>query len=368
MAVDDEHRPTNEQGPPNEGDGPPVVGRPLTRAEVEAILGELGAWKDGKQVRPLWQHDVNELLAMNARVWLKPDPTGEQLPLSGLKFAKQVNFSSRVFALADFRSTELPFPDFKSANLFNARFLDAVLVGADFTGANLVMAEFQRSRLDQANFKDADLKYAYFSGAYLPHARFESASLENVVWHTGKRRDWMEYLRPEEEKAERCEDEAQKASWLLFAEQVYRTLKRANQIAAIHDVADQFAYREQFVRKKQALIEKRWVNGASLQFAELLFGYGYRWKRVVASAAVVLFSFWLLYWLAGLGTPQSGPPPVLNALYFSAVSFTAVGYGAWVSTTGADLGWPKYLGAAEAIVGVFLMALFLVTFTRQYLR
>lgn len=49
----------------------------------------------------------------------------------------------------------------------------------------------------------------------------------------------------------------------------------------------------------------------------------------------------------------------------SAASFTALGYGSWASQPSV---WAKGIGAAEAVIGVFMMALFLVTFTRKMVR
>lgn len=56
-----------------------------------------------------------------------------------------------------------------------------------------------------------------------------------------------------------------------------------------------------------------------------------------------------------------------KSLYFSAVSFTAVGYGGWIKA--ADYNWwVRGIGVFESFIGVFMMALFLVTFTRKMTR
>lgn len=369
--MDEEHRPTTEQGRADKGGGPPTASRPLTRAEVEAILTELGAWKNRDQIRPLAKEDVFRLLKLNARSLGLSAPTGESLPLSRLIFEEEIDLTEVS------GESYLAGPNFVGADLSGASFVGALLYDSDFSNADLQDACFEKAHLHGAVFQNTELSFTNFKAALLVGADLrdtnlggdglegasllnadlrdsvvsgdvQPGSLEGVIW---------------DENFERFQE---KEGWFSQAEREYSALKRAHQNAGIYDVADQFAYREQVVRKKQALKEKRWISWASLQFAELLFGYGYRWKRVVVSSAIALATFWLLYWLTGLGTPVGGPPPVLNALYFSAVSFTAVGYGGWVGD--AALGWPKYLGALEAIIGVFLMALFLVTFTRQYLR
>ena len=53
------------------------------------------------------------------------------------------------------------------------------------------------------------------------------------------------------------------------------------------------------------------------------------------------------------------------SLYFSGASFTALGYASWAPQLDS---WVKYLGVVESFLGVFLIALFLVTFTRKMTR
>jgi len=60
---------------------------------------------------------------------------------------------------------------------------------------------------------------------------------------------------------------------------------------------------------------------------------------------------------------------IWKSLYFSGVSFTALGYGDWVATLHiAPEGWPRLIGVIESLVGISLIALFLVTFTRKMTR
>ena len=71
---------------------------------------------------------------------------------------------------------------------------------------------------------------------------------------------------------------------------------------------------------------------------------------------LVIFAMTYYFW---------GNLDVLDSLYFSAVSFTALGYGNWVVE---PIGWVKVLGAIEAFLGIFMMALLLVTIVRRWAR
>ena len=54
-----------------------------------------------------------------------------------------------------------------------------------------------------------------------------------------------------------------------------------------------------------------------------------------------------------------------NSLAFSAMSFTALGYASWLETSNA---WIKGIGALESFIGVFTIAIFLITFVRKMTR
>ena len=86
--------------------------------------------------------------------------------------------------------------------------------------------------------------------------------------------------------------------------------------------------------------------------------YGDRSLRVLFVAGGFVVGFGLLYYLAGDFTePDSDILVSLSrreALYYSLLSFTAVGYGSWVST---PLGWARYAGAVEAALGITSVAL-----------
>jgi hypothetical protein len=92
-----------------------------------------------------------------------------------------------------------------------------------------------------------------------------------------------------------------------------------------------------------------------------LYGYGERPERVIAWAAAIVFGLALVHW--AFGTVSGG---FLDALYYSAVSFPALGYGKWAAE---PQGWAgRFLGVGASRLGGVLMALFLVTFTRKMTR
>lgn len=185
-------------------------------------------------------------------------------------------------------------------------------------------------------------------------------------------------------------------------ERTYREIKMWHNEAGMYDIAGEFFYREMTAKRDSYLIDdniitwanrKEWgitdhwriqyfkehlhplkpkeilriifprkpVRWALSMLFNLVCGYGERPLRVITSATVVVFGLALIYFAIGALTPNT----FLNSLYYSAVSFTAVGYGSWVKDA---TGWVKGLGAFEAFVGVFMIALFLITFVRKMTR
>jgi hypothetical protein len=263
----------------------------------------------------------------------KPLTTDDVLRLaakSGLR--EPLDLSNRHVDAATLRGLYLG-----SANFQGTSFWDSDLEGADLRHANL-----QGANLTQANLQRADLIDATLQGARLWHANLRDANLEDVLWGDRK-------------LGEELGGEFDQAA------SVYRALKQWHTEAGMYDIAGEFHYREMEARRKLAQKERRIPDLVALNAFRLLYGYGERPLRVIAWVAAVILGFALVHW--AFGTVERG---FLDALYYSAVSFTALGYGGWAPQ---PQGWAgKFLGVGESLLGVFMMALFLVTFTRKMTR
>ncbi|GAI59594.1 unnamed protein product, partial [marine sediment metagenome] len=111
----------------------------------------------------------------------------------------------------------------------------------------------------------------------------------------------------------------------------------------------------------RAMFPRNSLWWALLTAYDLLCGYGERLKRILVWIFVIVFGLAAAYYFWGsFGTSSFG-----DTLYYSVASFTALGYGKWAPQ---PTGWAKGMGAAEAFIGVFMMALFLVTFVRKMTR
>ena len=99
-------------------------------------------------------------------------------------------------------------------------------------------------------------------------------------------------------------------------------------------------------------------------------GHGERPLGVLIAAAIILLTTSLLYWQIGtfILTPAertTGHPALQNALYYSLISFSSLGYGGWASE---PVGWARWAGAGESFLGIFSAVFFSITFSLRITR
>lgn len=307
---------------------------PLTREEVLKLIEEHG----GPEGLDLSNRNLEG-------IDLSPTEDGPGLALQGINL-KNANLEG-----ANLQGAHLWDGNLQGAYLGKANLQGAILWIANLQGANLRIAKLQGANLMKANLQGADLRMAKLQGADLTYTYLSKAWLNAAeISHETKLNDveWgPKYIIGDEEEGGRYK----------YAQEVYRNLKQWHAEAGIYNITGEFYFREMTLRRK---VIKCWPNPlprALSKFISILCGYGEKPLRVVASAAVVVFGMEAVYSVGALSFP--------SALYYSASSFTALGYGLWVS---APEGWVKALGAAEAFIGVFMMALFLITFIRKMTR
>jgi len=310
---------------------------------------------------------------------------GANLEEADLSFASGVEVHLEEANLRRAKLTE--------ANLQRAYLVDADLVRADLTSTNLQGARLTEADLTQAelkgsylqnalcvraNFHGADLTGTHLAGAYLNGAQLTLATafaadmagahIEFANWEGG-------YILGDEKKRNFADAEA-----------TYRNFRRRYDELGMYDHAGEFFLREMTARRKalwwgpvgshslrenlrplrvRGLLRALWprhpLAWAASMLMNLLSGYGERPFRVVTWVAIIVFGMALVYYLTASITPST----FLDAVYFSAASFTSLGYGLW-----AGMAQPlaRGLGAVESFLGLFLMALFLVTFVRRMAR
>ena len=109
---------------------------------------------------------------------------------------------------------------------------------------------------------------------------------------------------------------------------------------------------------------KRLFLWIGLTFSYLVWGHGERPLRTFYTGIFVVFLSALFYsqgFLLKEGIVLK--PHLLQAFYFSVITFTTVGYGDFT-----PLGLTKLVVMIEAFCGIFIIPLFVIGLSRKYLR
>lgn len=324
-----------------------------------------------EEEKPLTREDVVKLIEEHG------GPEGLDLSgrnLDGIDLSKLnlagIDLHSATLTNANFGATILAGANLVMANLIAANFVGANLFSVKMQQADLFEANLQEAHLHRANLQQADLRDASLEGATLHEANLQGANLRNAklqgAYLSNTKLCKAKLYRVEISRETRLENVdwgpkyilgEEEAGHFRDAEDVYRMLKQWHTQAGIQDIAGEFSFREMEARRKAL---KWWPNPlprAWLTFLAALFGYGERPLNLTVWAAVVILGFAGIYSTSALS--------FLDSLYYSASSFTALGYGAWASHVE---GYVKGLGALEAFVGILMIVFFSVTSTRKLAR
>jgi uncharacterized protein YjbI with pentapeptide repeats len=342
---------------------------------------------------------------------------GARLEGAELRRARLVGASLRQAELggAHLEQSLLHGAHLEGAHLPHAWLDGARLRDAHFDGATLWGASLRGAELDGGHFAGADLHEADLDGAFFAGSTLADADLALARW--GDRRAG-------EELAARHAPLGERPEHYLVAADAYRRLRQACSAQGLYGRAGelyrsemrmrQASYAWEIVRglgaapalgalvrgmvrtldawqarraagaeadkpagKRRSALDAqrhiwrttarplvRWLWHVAL---EALCGHGERVGRVLLAGLLVIVGMAPIYLRLGQLTEANGAvvASFWHALYFSACSFSSIGYAAFAPSA---VGLAKWLGVAESLCGNFLLALFLVTFTRKLTR
>jgi len=276
----------------------------------------------------------------------------------------------RVKTFEPIKKFNLSQTNLENINLVNSGHHEGYkLQNCDFYKANLSHAhcfkvDFSGSSLMKADFTGANLHFANFQNCNLLGTNFEHARLENVIWD-------KEIIQEREAKLTQNEDD--KIDLYQQSEEIYRNLRRTCESDGLFETAGKFFQKEMQMRRKQMplLSSKRFIS----KLVEFSCGYGERPLRIVILSALVILLFSCVFFVTGLNyggeTIQLSVDATIsqnildfsNALYFSVVTFTTLGYGDVL-----PIGISKLFAGIEALMGGFILALFVVVFVKKMTR
>ena len=286
------------------------------------------------------------------------------LEKANLKFSrlKEAYMMKAHLEEVDLTGAQLRGAHLEGANLQGANLTSAHLEKADLHMVDLRGATLKKARLKQANLRHCDLRgadtnlnKADLEGAQLYGADLSQADIEVVKWGP-------QCMIGEEQQAKKETNRDKKRELLQEATNAYRHLKQWHTEKGMYDLASEFYFREMTAARKTLTWRPHLFPRLWSEFVAFTCGYGERPLRVVIWAASVILGLAIIYFLIGATWELEA---FGDKLYFSFLSFTTLGYGPWLEVTNS---WVKGIGAFESFIGIFTIALFLVTFVRKMTR
>ena len=129
-------------------------------------------------------------------------------------------------------------------------------------------------------------------------------------------------------------------------------------------------FREKLMENKCNLEDKRYFEWILSSFFNLIAGYGERCLRLIIGWFVIIFGYaFIYYYFSGIYNGMaykitSYNAKFLEAIYFSIVTFTTLGFGDLAPKPGLF----QLIASSEALLGAIFMALFIFVFARKMSR
>ena len=248
--------------------------------------------------------------------------------------------------------------DMRKADFFRANLHGASLYHMDLGEAQLTKADLSGANLNETKLEDADLLGATLDGARLERVDWGDLSVNE------KRANAALKMGQTEEANARLEE----------AEEVYRSLRRAYAARSDGHHAGLFFRREMVTRRRQM---PPWSFGRGWsRLIDLLCAYGESPPRVIVSCIGFILLCGIAYFFLGILGPEgytrfdpgagfaANLVAFADCIYYSVVSFTSLGY-----SDEARQSWMvRPITGAQAFVGQFMMALFVVVFGKRMMR
>lgn len=315
----------------------------------------------------------------------------EAIGFLNVVFGGNADFFETAFeGSIDFRSAAFRGgADFFRQNLDDARFNRADLTDARFADADCHDADFESALLSRATFFGTDLRGAKLAGAVLGDVRIDDKT--QFLGHPSDDGDASPHTVSAIRSRPVCVydpdyDEEAAPDDVDEAKSVYRTLEDLGGKHARPRLQARSFVRRQDLQKRDywddatadgASLEQRLIAGARwsrARVARATLLYGESPWRVIAWSLAIIVSFALLYPLGGwikptdaapitYGRIASTPVEILNAVYYSTLTYTALGFGDF-----QPVGLGRLLTTLETGLGAVMVALLVFILGRRAAR
>ena len=256
---------------------------------------------------------------------------------------------------ANLFSADLQRADLEGANLQKAILYEADLRGADLNGADLQKAILVRANLQKTDLTGSNLRDAEFSEeTILKDARLFQCRLENSTMKRAHNQLDKIVIQEREKKYSEARD-------------VYLMLKNYFRQEGLYEISGEYYYREKLMERACNRGNGEWRKWFLNHLLGKIAGYGERPGRVILWWAIIISLSALVYWVSDgimAGNNICYDPTPLEAVYFSGVTFTTLGFGDLAPKPGVF----QIFAFGEALLGAIFMAMFIFVFARKMTR
>lgn len=296
--------------------------------------------------------------------------------LSTTRFPSDADFADATLEDADFSDSDMTGTD----DISTASFDGANLTGANFTRATLAGASFERARLSRTELLGANFAGTKLYGALLGDARINRETefwlaeddtrcepddspspvraLRRIKTTFRERKPYSPY------DPRYCGSDGNPN--LEKAGAVYTTLEILARNNSLPELASKC-----FLGRKDVQFREYWRDGNTIMIIRslvpnLVARYGESPARVLGTGVATVLTFGLAYDTFDLIEHAESGDPVTSfeGLYFSALTFTTLGYGDFNPANSAG----QVLAVVETSMGVILLAILVFVFGRRATR
>lgn len=352
-------------------------------------------------IEPGWDWSEADLSGWDLRSLLLSDyrrvANFQNVKLAGSNLSEciltRANFKNSNLHGANLEGAELSYVDFRNvffmsanlshasiseANLENAKLFGAILVETTCDFSNLKNTDFRKSKIIKSFLDEDNLQQADFRGAVLRKTDLTSSDL--------KESKFDQYTKLYKVRLYNCNLERstlknavknldkiivqEKEKKYKEAKEIYILLKNYFRQEGMFNISGKYYYREKLMETKYNWKEKKYLQWIGNIFLKLTTGYGERPLNILISWVIIIFGFTFIYYIfSGIfnGIAYniiSYKPNFLEALYFSIVTFTTLGFG----DLAPKPGFFQLFASFEALIGAIFMALFIFVFVRKMIR
>jgi len=231
------------------------------------------------------------------------------------------------------------------------------LFGITLHGANLF----------KAKCTNANLRYADLRECNILSTNFDNARLENINWGE----DHIILQERQGDQLMKQGDKAAAREKYHDAEEIYLTVKTHFNNKGNTNAVGHFFYREMVVQRMQIPLYS--AKRLFFKLADISCGYGEKVWNIFSFSIGTIFLNAFFFMFGGVNTPDGlaridqvhgiGDTISLyfDMAYYSIVTFTTLGYGEYTPASP----FSKLLAGCEAFMGVFLVALFVISVSKN---